>query len=107
VQQKGKSLGKNKGNFKPSFNKLVKTTTFKKKKPNRDISDLTYFTCGEPDHFSKDCPERADRRGKKAKNVNVVTASNSDGYGNLFLFFRYFNLPLGGLIRVLTFMCVC
>jgi hypothetical protein len=46
VQQKGKSSSKNKGNFKPSFNKPVKTTTFKKKKPNRDRSDLTYFTCG-------------------------------------------------------------
>jgi hypothetical protein len=84
VQQKGKSSGKNKGNFKPSFNMPVKTTTFKKKKPNRDRSDLTCFTCGEPDHFSKDCPERADRIGKRAKNVNVVTASNTDRYGNLF-----------------------
>jgi hypothetical protein len=107
VQQKGKSSGKNKGNFKPSFNKPVKTTTFKKKKPNRDRSDLTCFTCGKPGHFSKDCPERADRRGKKAKNVTVVTASNTDGMVIYLLFFRYFNLPLGGLIRVLTFMCVC
>jgi hypothetical protein len=84
VQQKGKFSGKNKGNFKPSFNKPVKITTFNKKKPNRDRSDLTCFTCGEPGHFSKDCPERADRRGKKAKIVNVVTASNIDGYSNLF-----------------------
>jgi hypothetical protein len=52
--QKGKPSGKNKGNFKPSFNKPVKTTTFKKKKPNKDRSDLTCFTCGEPDHISKD-----------------------------------------------------
>jgi hypothetical protein len=28
----GKPSGKNKGNFKPSFNKPVKTTIFKKKK---------------------------------------------------------------------------
>jgi hypothetical protein len=82
--QKGKPLVKNKGNFKPSFNKSVKTTTFKKKKPNKDRSDLTCFTCGEPGHFFMDCPDRADRRGKNAKNVNVVTASNTDGYGNLF-----------------------
>jgi hypothetical protein len=67
VQQKGKSSGKNKGNFKPSFSKPVKTTTFKKKKPNRDRSDLTCFTCGEPGHFSKDCPECADRRGKRPR----------------------------------------
>uniref|UniRef100_A0ACD6A1F3 Uncharacterized protein n=1 Tax=Avena sativa TaxID=4498 RepID=A0ACD6A1F3_AVESA len=77
--QKGKSVGKNKENFKPSFNKPVKTTTFKKKKTNRDKSELSCYTCGEPGHFFKDCPERADRRGKKAKTVNVVTASNTDG----------------------------
>uniref|UniRef100_A0ACD5ZC98 Uncharacterized protein n=1 Tax=Avena sativa TaxID=4498 RepID=A0ACD5ZC98_AVESA len=81
--QKGKSVGKNKGNFKPSFNKPVKTTTFKKKKTNRDKSELSCYTCGEPGYFSKDCPERADCRGKKAKTVNVVTASNTDGYGTL------------------------
>jgi hypothetical protein len=93
VQQKGKSSGKNKGNFKPSFNKPVKTTIFKKKKPNRDRSDLTCFTCGEPSHFSKDCPECADRRGKRAKNVNVMTASNTDGYGNLFIVLLVFQSP--------------
>jgi hypothetical protein len=93
VQQKGKSSGKNKGNFKPSFNKPVKTTIFKKKKLNRDKSDLTCFTCGEPSHFSKDCPERADRRGKKAKNVNIVTVSNTDGYGHLFTVLAVFQSP--------------
>jgi hypothetical protein len=65
--QKGKPASKNKGNFKPSFNKPVKTTTFKKKKPNRDRSDLTCFTFGEPGHFSKDCPDRADRRAKRPR----------------------------------------
>jgi hypothetical protein len=48
--QKGKPSCKNKGNFKPSSNKPVKTATFKKKKPNRDRSDLTYFTYREPGH---------------------------------------------------------
>jgi hypothetical protein len=91
--QKGKPSAKNKGNLKPSFNKPVKTTTFKKKKPNRDRCDLTCFTCGEPGHFSKDCPDRADRRGKKAKNVNVATASNSDGDGNLFTVLSVFQSP--------------
>jgi hypothetical protein len=93
VQQKGKSSGKNKGNFKHSFNKPIKTTTFKKKKPNRDKSDLTCFTWGEPGHFSKDCPERADRRGKNAKTVNVVTAGNTDGYGKLFNVLLVFQSP--------------
>jgi hypothetical protein len=91
--QKGKPLGKNKGNFKPSFNKPVKTTTFKKKKLNRDRSDLTCFTCGEPSHFSKDCPDRADRRGKKAKTVNIVTDGNTDGYGKLFIVLSVFQSP--------------
>jgi hypothetical protein len=35
-----------------------------------------------------------------------VTACNTDVYGNLFTVFRYFNLHVGGLIRVLIFMCV-
>jgi hypothetical protein len=91
--QKGKPSSKNKGNFKPSFNKPVKTTTIKKKKLNRDRSDLTYFTCGEPGHFSKDCPDCADRIGKKAKNVNVMTTSNIDGYGNLFTVLSVFQSP--------------
>jgi hypothetical protein len=92
--QKGKPSGKNKGNFKPSFNKPIKTTIFKKKKkPNRDRTDLTCFTCGQPNHFSKDYPDHTDRRGKKAKTVNVVTASNSDGYGNSFTVLSVFQSP--------------
>ena len=75
----GKNKGKNKGN-----NKVFKTTTFKKKKNNK--AEMNCFTCGEPGHFSKDCPERADRKGKKAnasKDVNMVTIGNTvDGYGN-------------------------
>ncbi|KAK1607137.1 hypothetical protein QYE76_030810 [Lolium multiflorum] len=73
-----KPYSKNKGNNKPSFNKPMKTTTFKKKKMIN--KDLSCFTCGETGHFSKDCPERADRK-KKARQVNTVTTSNADGYG--------------------------
>ncbi|KAK1695510.1 hypothetical protein QYE76_012207 [Lolium multiflorum] len=72
-----KPYNKNKGNNKPSFNKPMKTTTFKKKMMINK-ADLSCFTCGEAGHFSKDCPERADRK-KKAKQVNTVTASNADG----------------------------
>ncbi|KAK1678286.1 hypothetical protein QYE76_039134 [Lolium multiflorum] len=73
-----KPYNKNKGNNKPSFNKPMKTTTFKKKKMINK-ADLSCFTCGETGHFSK----WADRK-KKARQVNTVTASNADGYGNLF-----------------------
>ncbi|KAK1669446.1 hypothetical protein QYE76_057605 [Lolium multiflorum] len=76
-----KPYSKNKGNNKPSFNKPMKTTTFKKKKM---INKADLSLPGEAGHFSKDCPERADRK-KKGKQVNTVTASNADGYGNLFL----------------------
>ncbi|KAK1616578.1 hypothetical protein QYE76_022095 [Lolium multiflorum] len=72
-----KPYSKNKGNNKPSFNKPMKTTTFKKKKMINK-ADLSCFTCGETGHFSKDCPERADRK-KKARQVNTVTASNAEG----------------------------
>jgi hypothetical protein len=45
------------------------------------------FACGKAGDFSKECPDRADRRAKKAeesKDVNMVTIGNTeDGYGNL------------------------
>ena len=63
------------------MNKPVKTTAFKKK---MNKAELSCYTCGEFGHFSKDRPDRADRKGKRPKSVNVVTASNTDGYGNLF-----------------------
>ncbi|KAK1648824.1 hypothetical protein QYE76_066629 [Lolium multiflorum] len=68
-----KPYNKNKGNNKPSFNKPMKTTTFKKKKMINK-ADLSCFTCGETGHFSKDCPERADHK-KKARQVNMVTVA--------------------------------
>jgi hypothetical protein len=88
---KGKPSGKNKGNNNPSFNKPLKTITFKKKKLN--TSDLNYFTCGEPGHISKDCPDDADCRGKKTKTINVMTTSNTDGYNNLFTILLVFQSP--------------
>jgi hypothetical protein len=89
--QKGKPSGKNKENFKYSFNKPVNNTTFKKKKQNK--SDLNCFTCGVPEHFSKDCPDCADRRGKNAKTINIMNASNTDGYGNLLTILLVFQSP--------------
>ncbi|KAK1693387.1 hypothetical protein QYE76_010084 [Lolium multiflorum] len=76
-----KPYSKNKGNNKPSFNKPMKTTTFKKNKMINK-ADLSCFTCGEAGHFSKD--SREGRPQEKGRQVNTVTASNADGYGNLF-----------------------
>ncbi|CAN6244337.1 unnamed protein product [Urochloa humidicola] len=68
----GNNNGKNKWN-----NKVNKTTTFKKKNNNK--AEMKCYTCGEPGHFSKDCLERADRKGNKAcsKDVNMVTIGNT------------------------------
>jgi hypothetical protein len=110
--RKANSQARTKGNFKPSFNKPVKTTTFKKKMMNRDMSDLTCFTCGDPDHFFKDCPDRADRTGKKVKTINIVTASNTDGYGNLFTVLSVFQSPcwwidMGANVHMCVIRCKC
>ena len=70
--------GKNKGENKPFNAKL--TTTFEKKK---NKTKLPCFTCGKLGHFSNECPDRADLKGKK-KNVNLVTISNAyEEYGNV------------------------
>ena len=71
----------------------TKTTSFKKKKKMLNKSELKCYTCGEPGHFSVDCPDRADKKGKASKHVNVVTASNADGYGNLPIVLSVFQSP--------------
>ncbi|WVZ51699.1 hypothetical protein U9M48_002814 [Paspalum notatum var. saurae] len=69
VQNQG-NQGKGKGKFKPN-----KTTNFKKKK---NKAELPCFTCGELGHFSKDCPERADRRGKEVtRDCSVLMGNGS------------------------------
>ncbi|WVZ98436.1 hypothetical protein U9M48_043880 [Paspalum notatum var. saurae] len=78
--KQSRNQGKGKGKFKPN-----KTTNFKKKK---NKAELPRFTCGELGHFSKDCPQRADRRGKRggngqsSKTVNAVIASKPEIRGH-------------------------
>ena len=80
------------GKSKSAFNMPTKTTSFKKKKKMMNKAELKCYTCGEPGHFSVDCPDRADKKGK-AKSVNMVTASNTDGYGNLPYVLSVFQSP--------------
>ncbi|XP_072146568.1 uncharacterized protein [Setaria viridis] len=78
VQNK-KQFNKKKG---PKANK---NTSFKKKKiEKKDLKDLSYFVCGNPDHFAKDCHDRKDRTtelSKKFTHVTIGEASTPGGYG--------------------------
>jgi hypothetical protein len=68
------------------------------------MSEMSCFTCGELEHFAKDCPKHADCKEKK---VNLVTATMPMMGMVVFLsYFRCFNHLVGGLIQVLIFTCV-
>ena len=79
--QKNFHHGKIKAKSKPAFNMPTKTTSFKKKKKKKILnkSELWCYTCGEVGHFSVDCPDRAYKKGKTLRSVNLLTASNTDG----------------------------
>jgi hypothetical protein len=48
----------------------------------------------EVSHFSKEFTEHADCKQKKnSKNVMVVTTTNADGYGNIFIALSVFQCP--------------
>jgi hypothetical protein len=75
--QKNYPHNKNKGKV---VNKLVKTTTFKKKKTTKATGAC--YTCGDGGHFARDYPNCADRKekvnnGSGSKTVNTMTMSNT------------------------------
>ena len=91
--QKNHHRRKSKVKSKPAFNMPTKTTSFKKKKKMLNKSELKCYTSGELDHFSMDYPDRADKKGKTPRSVNLVTARNTDGYGNLPFVLSVFQSP--------------
>jgi hypothetical protein len=105
--QKNHPHSKNKGK---AVNKPIKTTTFKKKKTTKATGAC--YTCGDGEHFARDCPNHADRKekasnGTGSKTINTVTMSNiGEGMVIYLLSFQYFNLLVGGLIWVLMSTCV-
>jgi hypothetical protein len=82
-QSHGKGKGKAKQN--KNNNKLKQTTTFNKKKNNKE--DEGCFVCESPDRWVKKCPNRKGRKPQpEQKTVNMVVSSSGGGtseYGNL------------------------
>jgi hypothetical protein len=81
THDKGQGKAKyNQNNIKPK-----QTTTFKKKKNNKE--DEGCFVCRSPDHWAKKCPNCKGRKPQpKQKTSNMVVSSSgggTSGYGNL------------------------
>ena len=73
---------------KKAAHKPFKTTTFKKKKTAN--AKGACYTCGDGEHFARDCRNRADCKAKAnhgsggSKDINMTTlGTTEDGYGNL------------------------
>jgi hypothetical protein len=68
---------------------------------------VTCFACGETCHFVKDCPDRADRRAKRAMSTQwSLTKWETKGMVIYLSSSQYLNHLARGLILVLMFMCV-
>jgi hypothetical protein len=79
------SYGKCKTKQNQNNNKAKQSTTFKKKKMNRE--DESCFVCGSLDHWAKKCPNHKGRKPQsEQKTANMVLSSSgggTSGYGNL------------------------
>jgi hypothetical protein len=95
VQNSANFVQKNKQFNKKKGLKQNKTTSFKKNKiEKKGMKNLTYFVCGNPGHFAKDCNDRKDRTTElrqKFTHVTIGEASTSEGYGNPFVVYSAFH----------------
>ena len=97
-----KKFNKNKGKMQmQNSGKPKKTTNFKKK---NEKDNKTCYVCGKKGHVAKNCRHRKNKDNEQ-KAVNM-TRPDLQGIVIYSLFFQKFNPMIGGLIRVLMFICV-
>jgi hypothetical protein len=80
------------------------TTNFKKKK-GKELHGC--FVCGSMEHWASQCPDHKFKQEKKSVNMIISEAGGTSGTVIYYLqLFQFVSHQSGGLILVLTFMCV-